>query len=278
MIKLQGDKLQVKILGSAQDGGLPHPLCQCINCQKASTDKTFKRFVSSIALFDSEKAYVFDATADLAEQLLLLKEHHLEGIFITHVHIGHILGLLFLGKEAASTHNLPVYCTQEVKDFLETNKPFRWLVKRKNIELKVLQSEKSITLGKVRITPFLVNHRNEDADTVGYLLEVNKKLVYIPDMDRLTKNVLRRIREADIAIIDGTFYSADELPQNSLAAVPHPLVENSMKLLKEIPTKIYFTHLNHTNPLNDPSSKAFKDILAQGFNVSYRGMTFRLGI
>lgn len=265
-------------MGSAQDGGLPHPLCQCINCQKASTDETFKRFVSSIALFDSEKAYVIDATPDFTEQLLLLTEQQLEGIFITHVHIGHILGLLLLGKEAAATHHLPVYCTQEVKNYLETNKPFSWLVKRKNIELKVLQPEKAITVGRVRITPFLVNHRNEDADTVGYSIEENKKLVYIPDMDRLTKNVLRKVREADMAIIDGTFYSADELPKNSLAAVPHPLVEHSMELLKELPSKIYFTHLNHTNPLNDPNSKAFKELLTHGFNVAFRGITFNLEV
>jgi len=40
--------------------------------------------------------------------------------------------------------------------------------------------------------------------------------------------------------------------------------------------KIYFIHLNHTNPLLDPASLESRDILLQGYHVARIGMKFSL--
>jgi len=43
----------------------------------------------------------------------------LTGVFLTHAHIGHYLGLAFFGFEAISTKDLPVYCTPRMAAFLK---------------------------------------------------------------------------------------------------------------------------------------------------------------
>ncbi len=51
----------------------------------------------------------------------------------------------------------------------------------------------------------------------------------------------------DIALLDGTFASASELPGRSMADVPHPLMPSTRALLRGLATQLWFIHLNHTN-------------------------------
>jgi pyrroloquinoline quinone biosynthesis protein B len=40
--------------------------------------------------------------------------------------------------------------------------------------------------------------------------------------------------------------------------------------------KVYFTHLNHTNPALAPEGQARKTLEAEGFNIAAEGMEFFL--
>lgn len=270
--------IKVKVLGSIQDGGLPHPLCHCQNCRKAIAEHSYRRYVASLSFFLSDKAFLIDATPDITYQLSLLEQKDLQGIFLTHVHIGHIIGLTFFGKEAASTTNLSLYCTESVKSFLAANKPFSYLLSRNNLAVTTITPPNSISIQNAKIRPFFVPHRNEDADTVGYRLVNNKTLLYIPDMDRITDQIQKRIANADIAIIDGTFYSPKELPQRKLSLISHPFVRETVTKLRDaLPsTDIFFTHFNHSNPLNNSASTASKTITKRGFKVVKHGETFHI--
>jgi pyrroloquinoline quinone biosynthesis protein B len=75
----------------------------------------------------------------------------------------------------------------------------------------------------------------------------------------------------DIALLDATFYSPDELPDRDVTKIKHPLITQSMDLLEPLVKsgrlRVYFTHLNHSNPALDRGGEARKSIEARGFRV-----------
>ncbi|KAA3598415.1 MAG: MBL fold metallo-hydrolase [Calditrichaeota bacterium] len=261
------------VLGTAQDGGLPQAGCLQNCCDTAWQNTNSKRLASCLALFEDSKKWLIDATPDFREQIHHLEEispnkNKLDGIFLTHAHVGHYAGLLHLGREVMNTKQLPVFATPQMCNFLSENAPWEQLVKLKNINLIPLENEKPIELSEsLKITSFAVPHRSEYTDTVGFLVEgSSKKVIFIPDIDDWEKWNVRvedLISEVDFAFLDGTFYSEKELPNRNLDEIPHPLISRSIerfsKLSKFEQEKIYFTHFNHSNPILNLESEERKE-------------------
>ncbi|MGK0449087.1 MAG: pyrroloquinoline quinone biosynthesis protein B, partial [Polaribacter sp.] len=86
----------ITILGIAQDGGFPHIGCQKICCANFYNGKEERKSVVSLGLVDLEnqQKWLFEATPDLHTQLADLEQNHLkkgaiiDGVFLTHAHIG----------------------------------------------------------------------------------------------------------------------------------------------------------------------------------------------
>jgi len=243
------------VLGIAQDGGIPHLGCEQEICRSIREGRRKPERVASLGLLNTAlgKAYLFDATPDFKSQLQTLTGGHPpDGIFLTHGHIGHYTGLMYLGRESIDAQHVPVYGTEKMKAYLTTNGPWSLLVSRGNIDLQVVEPDTPIALDEgIRVTAFTVPHRDEFTDTVGYLIEgPHRKVLFIPDIDQWQK-WSRDIREvagkADVAFLDGTFASASEVPGRSIADIPHPLIPATRELLKGLPTQLWFIHLNHTN-------------------------------
>jgi pyrroloquinoline quinone biosynthesis protein B len=254
------------LLGTAQDGGLPQIGCDEPACRAARTDPLQRRHVASLLLVDprTRRRWLFDATPDLAEQVELARDHPpgrraqagrpplFDGIFLTHAHLGHYTGLMYLGRESIDAKGVPVYATERMAAFLRDNGLWSQLVDRRNIELRVVVPDRAIDLGDgVRVTPMLVPHRDELSDTVGYLIEgPATAALYIPDIDQWQKWP-RSIREladrVDLALLDGTFASAEEIPGRSIADIPHPLMPATRERLRGTRAALWFIHLNHTN-------------------------------
>ena len=276
----------LKILGVVQDGGFPHlgnnKTC-CENIQQ-------KKFVTSIMLINNKnnESYLFDASPDINEQLNFMGDRinkDLKGIFLTHAHIGHYTGLMFFGREALNSNLINVFAMPRMKKFLETNGPWSQLVKLNNINLIQIHSESVFSLSdQIRITPFEVPHRGEFSETVGYKIHgPNKTALFIPDIDKWylwEKSIIDEIREVDYALIDATFYDSKEVNYRDISEIPHPFVIETMSLFKNSSkkekSKIYFIHLNHTNPLLEEKSKEFNDIINKGYNVAYEGLELNL--
>jgi len=136
----------------------------------------------------------------------------------------------------------------------------------------------------IEVEAIAAPHRNEDADTVGFLFTgPSKRLLYVPDTDAWEKwpRPLTSILEGiDVALLDGTFFDAGEIPGRDASEVPHPLIRTTMASLGDLAARgrprILFTHLNHGNPALDPSSAEAAAILAAGFAVAEDGMEFAL--
>jgi pyrroloquinoline quinone biosynthesis protein B len=246
---------ELVVLGIAQDGGIPHLGCEQGLCQSIREGKRKPERVASLGLMNRAlgKSYLFDATPDFPSQVQSLTGGRLpNGIFLTHAHIGHYTGLMYLGRESVDAPGVPVYGTDRMMAFLKANGPWSQLVQRGNIVLKSVVQDQAVDLGDgLKVTAFVVPHRDEFTDTVGFLIEgpIHKAL-YIPDIDQWGK-WSRKIREVadtvDFAFLDGTFASTDELPGMRVADVPHPLIPTTRDLLQGVKAKVWFIHINHTN-------------------------------
>ena len=286
---LFGDRPYVVVLGIAQDGGAPHAGCEkscCIELWESGK----KEKVSSIGIVNplTKQSWLFDATPDFPSQYRILTENHnteLVGIFLTHAHMGHYTGLLHLGREVMGKKNVPVYVMSRMKRFLETNGPWNQLVALKNINLKLIENNKDIKIGEqLFIEPFLVPHRDEYSETVGYrIIGKEKSLAFIPDIDKWEKwhgSIFQLVLNTDILLLDGTFYSQNEIPHRNMAEIPHPFIIESMETLSELNSenrsKVHFIHFNHSNPAIKDNSPAYHTIKSKRFNLAREGDRFNL--
>ncbi|MEC4728196.1 pyrroloquinoline quinone biosynthesis protein PqqB [Shewanella sp. D64] len=276
------------ILGVAQDAGYPQTGCYAEHCMSGWNDPQLRRGAVSLGLIDpaAHKKYMFEATPNFPEQLFELEKEapneqfEFSGLFITHAHIGHYSGLMFLGHEAMGATGVPVYAMPKMSQFLKSNGPWSQLVSHNNITLRPLKNNKVQVLDGIRITPFLVPHRDEYSETVGYRIEgPNRSALFIPDIDKWSKwkvNIADLIRTVDYALIDATFFANGELGNRDMSKVPHPFVSESMELFNDFSPqqkkKVWFIHFNHTNPLLNPDSKESQYVNSQGFNIAKEGI------
>ena len=279
-------KIFLHILGTVQDGGSPHLGCKKDCCLNLSEQDKKIRKVTSLEIFDQIKneSILFEATPDIIYQWNSLYSTP-KGIFLTHAHIGHYSGLIHLGKEALGAKGIPVYAMPKMSFFLKENGPWSQLVKLNNIKLVNLSNNIAVTvLEKIKVTPFLVPHRDEFSETVGYKIEgPSKSILFIPDIDKWllwNRNLIDLLKTVDLAFIDGTFFNAKEVNYRPISEIPHPLVEETIEFLSDqkesIKNKVYFIHMNHTNPLLNPKSKESKWVLGQGFRIAQIGQVFKL--
>jgi pyrroloquinoline quinone biosynthesis protein B len=271
----------VVVLGIAQDGGLPQA-----GCLKACCTSGRHAYVTSLALVDPAggRHWLFDATPDLPAQMRALERvapgSKLAGVFLTHAHIGHYLGLAQFGREVMGAHGVPVWAMPRMCAFLSSNGPWDQLVHLENISLRPLEDGTAVRLDSgLVVTPFLVPHRDEYSETVGFRIEgPRRQLTFIPDIDkweRWSRPIEGVLDSCDVALLDGTFYRDGELPGRSMAEVPHPFIEESLRRFAPLPAatraRVEFIHLNHTNPAYVPGGEAQRAIRAAGCGVAREG-------
>jgi pyrroloquinoline quinone biosynthesis protein B len=278
------------VLGIAQDAGYPQVGCQGECCRRAWADPQRRRHATSLALVDgaTKQRWLLECTPAITDQLHRLNELApadadrlgLDGILLTHAHIGHYAGLMYIGREAVGAQGQPVYVMPRMQEFLTTSGPWRQLVTLGNVDLRPMKENQRLKLSdNLSITPFLVPHRDEFSETVGFLIEGSgKKVLFIPDIDkwdRWDRNLEVEIARVDMALIDATFFDGNELPGRDMSEIPHPFVVETMKRLDGLKAdekaKVHFIHLNHTNPLLDRNSDAYRKVVDSGFHVAEEG-------
>lgn len=285
---------EVIVLGTAQDAGFPQIGCTKQCCQAVHEKRLQPSMVASLAIVNKATGdyWLLDATPDMPQQIQMVYDSFSAtrgrmpaGIALTHAHIGHYTGLMYLGREAANSSRMSVYAMPRMQQFLQSNGPWSQLVSLNNIKLMPLQHGVPVMLDEfLQLIPITVPHRDEFSETVGFIIKSkSSSLLYIPDIDkweRWDKKLEDYMAMVDYAFLDATFFSGDELPGRNIGEIPHPSVQETMQRLSLLPTakkqKVFFTHLNHTNPLHDKSSVATKQVLAEGFQIARQGMILPL--
>jgi pyrroloquinoline quinone biosynthesis protein B len=267
----------VVVLGIAQDAGVPQAGCSKPCCASGQ-----RRLVSCLAIVDPKtgERWIVDATPDFPEQLRRLDRTApgaLSGILLTHAHIGHYTGLMHLGREVMGAKAVPVFAMPRMREFLSKNGPWDQLMRLGNIALKPLEDGTAVRLNeRLSVTPFLVPHRDEYTETVGFRIQgPRRSVVFIPDIDKWdkwTSKIEEVVAGSDRAYLDGTFYADGEIPGRNMSEIPHPFIVESMARFSRLPpkerAKIRFIHLNHTNPTLVPGSPARRAIEQAGFGVA----------
>tara|TARA_B100001287_G_scaffold128807_1_gene108530 strand:- start:3789 stop:4703 length:915 start_codon:yes stop_codon:yes gene_type:complete len=277
----------IQVLGIVQDAGYPHIGCEKNCCKEVSPGDYF---VSCLGLVDktNNKRYLFDATPDIHNQINLLEKfpdsNLIDGIFLTHAHIGHYTGLMYLGREGLGSRSIMVYALKRMAKFLTKNGPWDQLVKLNNISIQTISNKKVVKLSEnIFIIPIRVPHRDEYSETVGYkIIGKSKKILFIPDIDKWDEwetSIIEEVKLVDYAFIDGTFYNGTELNRD-MSEIPHPSIEETLQLFSNQPiserNKIYFIHINHTNPILT-NTNGIRDLVeGLGFNIAQRGLKFKL--
>jgi pyrroloquinoline quinone biosynthesis protein B len=270
----------------------PHMGCSKECCSNYFLSKKSRIGVSSLGVSNlkHDTNYIIDATPNINFQLIDLignadPSKKLNGIFLTHAHMGHYAGLLNFGRESLNSKNIPLYLMPKFYNFILNNGPWNQLVELNNIKLNKIYNEKKVILhNNLSFTPIQVPHRDEYSETVGYVIEgTHKKALYIPDIDKWAKwevSIVEMIKSVDYAFLDGTFFDEKEINNRDISEIPHPFIIESLKLFKELDesekSKVYFIHLNHTNPVLNSESSEYKKVISAGFNIAKTGMEFFL--
>ena len=304
--------VELVVLGVAQDGGAP----QIGNPDDpAWDDPALRRLATSIAVVDRphEARYLFEATPDMREQLQRLDDFApvdgagpgLDGIFLTHGHIGHYTGLMYLGFESMGAQGVPVYAMPSMAAFLFSNGPWDQLVRLGNIELEDLEADTPDVVGSLTVTPFEVPHRQEYTEVVGYRIDgPDRSALFLPDIDSWEEwdewgeegprersvvetapegpgRIERALASVDVAYLDATFFANGEIPGRDMSGFPHPFITHSMARFADLPAeekaKIRFIHFNHTNPVRFPDAPERREVLEAGFGLAEEGERYCLG-
>ncbi len=282
------------VLGIAQDAGYPQAGDRT---SPAWDDPSLRRLATCLALIDprSGRRWLFDATPDFKDQLHRLDVvaprldvPGLDAIYLTHAHIGHYTGLMHLGIEGMNARRTPVYAMPRLEQFLKSNGPWEQLIALENVEMRPLRDGVAVALERdLHVTPLIVPHRDEYSETVGFRIDgPSRAILFIPDItgwdawEGIGIRIEDVLESVDVAYLDGTFMTGDELPGRDLSTIKHPMIAASLTRFANLPgsgrRKIRFIHLNQSNPLIRGDRCALADVERSGFGVAREGEIVRL--
>ncbi|WP_406505062.1 MBL fold metallo-hydrolase [Streptomyces sp. NBC_00212] len=108
--------------------------------------------------------------------------------------------------------------------------------------------------------------------------------VYAPAVATWSDALDAAVRSADVVILDGTFWDDDEPVRSGIStrtatAMGHlPIVgpHGTSHRLAALPGRCLYTHLNNTNPLNDPAAAQHARLAERGLEVAAERMVIEL--
>ena len=264
------------VLGSGQDGGSP---------QFASTPHGPSRTASSVALRVGDEWILFDASPDLRLQWSraisagVLPVRPPRAVAITHAHMGHYAGLVHFGKEALAASDIDLVAPASVVTFLLGNEPWGTLFRDGRLRPRTTETSPYRMKG-VDVVGLPAPHRGEFSATVAYSIRIADRpwALYLPDIDSWDAwpDAETTLAAHEIALIDATFSTPDELPGRDLGSIPHPLVPDTVERFAHLTdtTSVVLTHINHTNPLGTPASAERISAERAGFLIAEDGAVF----
>jgi pyrroloquinoline quinone biosynthesis protein B len=132
---------------------------------------------------------------------------------------------------------------------------------------------------------FLRAAEPEDA-TLGFLIEQGEKKLFVAtSLSGESSEWQKLAASADVILIDGTFWSDDELKRTGRTSktareIGHLPLSGADGLLSQFPANAagrkILIHINNTNPILDEDSSQHRQVLDAGFEIAYDGLTISL--
>ena len=274
------------VLGIAQDGGRPQPGCQRPCCQDLSA-VDYRSPVSLGIKTKNGTTILIEATRDLGRQLITFGEPNIDHLFLTHAHLGHVDGLGLFGRETMSARGIPLHSSPSMQNLIKSTPAWALLLEQGVFELTEIGRVK---IDDVVIESIAIPHRAELSDMHAFVLRGKEhSVLFLPDHDswdqtlaaHSASSIREWLKEIEVthALLDGTFWSGDELQGRDMSVVPHPTIQDSLSRLGERQSgdpEIYFTHFNHTNPVYREGGSEYQKIIQLGWKVSTEGQRINL--
>jgi pyrroloquinoline quinone biosynthesis protein B len=299
--------MRVRLLGTAAGGAFPQWNCNCGNCHIARTNPTRAkpRTQSCIAISgDGTQWFLINASPDIRIQIESFpplwpptanrRGTGVAGILLTNADLDHTLGLLSLRE----TGPLAVYATADVR---------RALVEGLNLDavfnayagiawhtppetLSPLASTLHYAAFPIPGKPprYRPGVAPSAGDAVGYKIIDNStggQLVVLPDLASIDDAVMNQIKDANVLLLDGTFFTDDEMRQTAtgnatasqMGHQPVGGINGSLARIAALRniTRVY-VHINNTNPMLLEDSPQRAAVEATGVVIGYDGMEFSL--
>lgn len=305
--------MKILVLGSSAGGGYPQWNCNCRQCDGVRRGAIISRprTQSSIAIsVDGRDWLLVNASPDLLAQIKAnpalqparaARDSGIAAVLLMDAQIDHVTGLLMLREG----RRLPLYCSAAVHSDLTSGLPLLNVLEHycgvdwHDIPV-VAQERTSFTvpqLNGVRLTvvPLHSNappysprrDRPAPGDNIGLLvhdLASGKRLFYAPGLGRIDPLVAQAMDEADCLLVDGTFWTEDEMIAHGFSAkgasamghLPQSGDGGMLDVLAGLPAqegrRKILIHINNTNPILDENSPQRGVLRARGVEVAYDGM------
>lgn len=299
--------MRVRVLGTAAGGGVPQWNCACPGCSGARAHPGWRRRHASLAVqADEGRWYLVNATPDLGDQVEDCPELHpgpeprrtpLAGVILTDAELDHTLGIARL-REA---DGIEIVATAPVRHALlnglhlgEVLTPYARLDWRPlGPGDRPLTEGSPLAVGAVPVSAKRPRYAagldapDDDAWVVALRLTdraTGRSLLYAPALAAWPDAFQRAAEEADCVIVDGTFWSDDEpltsgFGSRTATAMGHLPIEGpdgTAHRLAALEARTLYTHLNNTNPLNDPAAPQYSGLRKLGVEVAADGMVIDL--
>ncbi|HTX60561.1 MAG TPA: MBL fold metallo-hydrolase [Verrucomicrobiae bacterium] len=281
----------VKILGSAAGGGVPQWNCGCINCTRARRGELPSRMQSSIAIGSGGEWLLVNASVDLPHQLAAtpelwpnaLRATPFRAVLLTDANVDHTAGL---GELRQGPDPFVVVSSKTTKELLAGERayerfdraPHRWVAAEPDgSDLAasvdpVLAERFEVRAWNVPgLLPGYAGRRPQRGAVLAYELRERgggATVLAAPVFADVDEVLAAAIGRADLALLDGTFFSDDEMqalglpakPARALGHLPVGGPDGSLARSAHARGRRVFVHLNNTNPMLDSDSIAFASV------------------
>ena len=306
--------MKIRVLGSAAGGGFPQWNCNCRNCSgvRNGTLRARPRTQSSIIVSggDERQWALVNVSPDILVQLqanpLLQparapRDTAISGIVLVDGQIDHSVGLFMLRESSAA---LQVWCTDSVSaDLMHGNPVFAVLAHYCGVQRRSMPADGSgfavdgvsgvqwqalAVAGKP--APYSPNRESPVAgDNVALVIgdeHTGRTAVYAPGLAAIEPRLWRAMRAAACVLVDGTFWSDDEMIRLGLSRkrardighLPQSGSGGMLEWLEKLPagTRRILIHVNNSNPILDESSPEHAELTRRGIEVAWDGLEIEL--
>lgn len=299
----------VRVLGSAAGGGMPQWNCACANCSAAREGRRPRRTQSSVAVSgDGARWLLLNCSPDVAAQIEACAPLHpapprvtpIAGMLVTDANVDHLGGLAVLrqhgerGFVVRSSRVVRAIAVVQPAFAAFTRPPHRWLEAPLGTPCDADGDDdpvgSQLTVRAIPVpgtTPGYDGRRSIRGAVVAYEIadrRSDNRLLFAPVFAEIDETLEGSLRSASVAILDGSFYSDDELVAQGLASkrarslghLPVGGAGGTLERLRGVKTRVIFTHLNNSNPMLDPDSLAAARVRELGAEIAFDGMELTL--
>ena len=306
--------MRITVLGSAAGGGFPQWNCNCRNCAgvRIGSVKAKPRTQSSIFVQPDEgvDGVLFNASPDILEQIRSkpalqpgrsLRDSAIAGVVLMDGQIDHATGLFMLRERSSA---LPLWCTDPVEEDLSQGNPvLRVLTHYCGVQRHRIGLDGSVfTVDGVADLTFRAlplsskaapysPHRDRPVpgDNIGMLItdqRSGKRAFYAPGLGEITPQVFDAMQGADCVLVDGTFWTDDEMPglglgrksARDIGHLPQSGAGGMVEWMARLPaaTQRWLIHINNTNPILDEDSAERATLVRERIGVCEDNMQIRV--